>query len=215
MLSPLIDYLAVNCHHPNIVAAILYVTLRSALELILTHQRVLKWHYSDLDPDDRGINETRAHACEIIAWRLLSHLSEREVLDYLLYELPNPKSSTRDTFDCSQTGSDGLHGPDALNGVDECTGLLSEPPSPDTARSTHQPRARFGLASGFDTYQQDPTAQFVGLNALEIAAVASAKKFLSQRRVQKIVHAIWCGDIIFWNSMNVQTKKKAQKYNKW
>ena len=215
MLSPLIDYLAINCHQPNIVTAILYAALRGVLQLVLTQQRVLKWHYSDLDPDDRGINETRAHACEIIAWRLLSHLSEREVLDYLLYELPDPKSSTQTAFDYDRTGLDGLHGPELQDGIDESTGLLPEPPSPDTARSPDQQRARFGLGDGSDQQEHDPTSQFVGLNALEIAAVADAKKFLSQRRVQKIVHAIWCGDIIFWNSMNVQTKKKAQKYNKW
>jgi hypothetical protein len=33
---------------------------------------------------------------------------------------------------------------------------------------------------------------------LEIAGVASAKKFLSQVTVQKIVEDIWNGDVIFW-----------------
>ena len=40
-----------------------------------------------------------------------------------------------------------------------------------------------------------------------------AKKFLSQRSVQKIVSAIWSGDIIFWDSLNVHTVKRAQKHN--
>ena len=62
--------------------------------------------------------------------------------------------------------------------------------------------------------EEDPTSPFIGLNALEIAAVADAKGFLSQRVVQKIVNSIWCGDIVFWDSLNVRTKKKAQRYNK-
>lgn len=59
---------------------------------------------------------------------------------------------------------------------------------------------------------EDPTLPFIGLNALEIAAVADAKKFLGQCSIQEIVTDIWNGDFIFWNSMSVHTIKKAQKY---
>ncbi len=58
------------------------------------------------------------------------------------------------------------------------------------------------------------SASFEGLNALEIAAVADAKKFLSQRSVQTIVNDIWSGHIIFWESLGVNTKKRAKIYNK-
>lgn len=58
----------------------------------------------------------------------------------------------------------------------------------------------------------DPTLSFVGLNALEIATVAGAKRFLSQRVVQEVVNGIWSGDIIFWESLSVHTRKRAQKY---
>ncbi|EHL00118.1 putative Calcium channel YVC1 [Glarea lozoyensis 74030] len=47
----------------------------------------LKWHFSTLDADDPKINETRATACEIVAWRYLSRLSEREAVDFCLYEI--------------------------------------------------------------------------------------------------------------------------------
>lgn len=47
--------------------------------------------------------------------------------------------------------------------------------------------------------EEDPTKPFVTLNALEIAAVADAKRFLSQHVVQKIITGIWNGDIIFWD----------------
>ena len=62
--------------------------------------------------------------------------------------------------------------------------------------------------------EDDPMSSFVGLNALEIAAVAGAKKFLSQRIVQKTIDDIWNGHIIFWESLSVHSKKKARFYNK-
>ena len=52
------------------------------------------------------------------------------------------------------------------------------------------------------------------MNALEIAAVAGAKKFLAQRSVQKIISAVWHGEIIFWDTLAVKTVKRAQRYNK-
>ena len=64
-----------------------------------------------------------------------------------------------------------------------------------------------------DLSEEDPTASFIGLNALEVAAIANAKKFLSQRIVQKIVNDIWSGHIVFWESLSVHSKKKAQVYN--
>ncbi len=102
---------------------------------------------------------------------------------------------------------------------EEHTWLLPDHASPDFQR----PRlARNG--SGYGTYQtdgttadisdeEDPTSLFTGLNALEIAAVAEAKNFLGQRIVQKIVNGIWYGEIVFWESLSVHTKKKAQLYN--
>jgi hypothetical protein len=59
----------------------------------------------------------------------------------------------------------------------------------------------------------DPTKALAGLNALEIAAVANAKRFLSQRLVQKVVQDIWDGKIIFWENLSVDAVKKARVYN--
>jgi hypothetical protein len=61
--------------------------------------------------------------------------------------------------------------------------------------------------------EEDPTKPFVNLNALEIAAVADAKRFLSQAVVQKIITGIWNGDIIFWDRLSVHTEKKPRFYN--
>ena len=59
----------------------------------------------------------------------------------------------------------------------------------------------------------DPIEAFRGLNALEIAAIANAKRFLSQHVVQKIVTGIWNGDIIFWDALAVRSTKCPRFYN--
>ncbi|KAM0691843.1 hypothetical protein Q7P36_008043 [Cladosporium allicinum] len=51
------------------------------------------------------------------------------------------------------------------------------------------------------------------LNALEIAAVCDAKKFLSQRAVQRIIDGIWKGDIMFWQTMSPNAVKQATLYH--
>lgn len=62
--------------------------------------------------------------------------------------------------------------------------------------------------------EQDPTSSFKNLNALEIAAIANAKRFLSQHVVQKIVTGIWNGDIVFWDSLSVHSTKQPRFYNR-
>ncbi|UKZ93125.1 uncharacterized protein TrAFT101_008050 [Trichoderma asperellum] len=64
-----------------------------------------------------------------------------------------------------------------------------------------------------DDEEDDPTAAFEGLNALEIAAVANAKRFLSQHVVQKIISGIWNGDIVFWDTMSINSSKHPHFYN--
>lgn len=64
-----------------------------------------------------------------------------------------------------------------------------------------------------DDDDDDPTAAFDGLNALEIAAIANAKRFLSQHVVQKIISGIWNGDIVFWDTMSVNSTKHPHFYN--
>lgn len=55
---------------------------------------------------------------------------------------------------------------------------------------------------------------FAGLNALETAAVVQAKKFLSQKAVQRIIVRIWKGDIVFWDSLSQHSTKQARTYNR-
>ena len=51
------------------------------------------------------------------------------------------------------------------------------------------------------------------LNALEIAAVCDAKKFLSQRAVQRIIDGMWKGEIMFWKTMSPNAVKQATMYH--
>ncbi|CAL3962941.1 unnamed protein product [Diplocarpon coronariae] len=201
----LVDHLVTNVTNPALVNALL----------------TLKWHFSTLDVDDRGLNETRANACEIVAWRFLTRLSERDAVNFCLYELPEvaieeavPESA--DPCDVEAT---------------ERTSLLpqfrardySRPMTPTRPGSKRAEMLRsishMGSQSMPDQYveeedETDPTSSFTGLNALEIAAVADCKKFISQRIVQKIITGIWRGDITFWAKLSFHTKKKPQFYNK-
>ncbi|EPS40228.1 hypothetical protein H072_5989 [Dactylellina haptotyla CBS 200.50] len=72
-LRPLITTLSYHCHHPAIVAALLCCKAIFASE-----------------DDDRGLNESRGYAAEIVAWRFCAHLNQfTEVIDYLCYEIPD------------------------------------------------------------------------------------------------------------------------------
>jgi len=180
----------------------------------LSISRILKWHFANIENDDRGIWETRGHACEIVAWRFLTHLSEKEAIDYLLHELPGPNGLHSESSESDDVGESGLARPNAKDGdIDEHSPLLRNQigvsKRPGLRQFEHHHHAHT-----LDFANEDPTVSFVGLNTLEIAAIADAKKFLSQRVVQKIVDDIWSGNIVFWDTLSVSTKKHAQIYNK-
>ncbi len=186
---------------------------------LLRKYRALKWHYGTAS-DDKSVSEARANACEIVAWRFLTHLSEREAVDFCLYEIPHAKDSTRD-----EPSRDEENG--AEEG-DETTALLAQGWA---ATAKHARRAmgntgssrrsklfqsisRLTVSMTHDDHEEDdPTASFTNLNALEIAAIADAKRFLSQGVVQKIITGIWNGDIIFWDTLSVHAEKKPRFYN--
>lgn len=214
-----------------------------------------------------------------MAWRTLHHSSEQGLIDSLLHELPAANLPPERPSDVEANVSNGLdyRRPPLGDLVDEHSSLLSEQhvslrehtrlQQPESHYTTHKQRSSDGLQISFE---EDPTLPFVGLNALEIAAIADAKKFLSHPVVQKIINGIWLvlsglslidayiiqshciypgssliffpfvssfigllacclidqernaypeitirsGDIVFWESLSVHTKKKAQLYCK-
>ncbi|KAK1749846.1 calcium channel YVC1 [Echria macrotheca] len=203
-LRALVDHLSRTCTHPAIVNALL----------------ALKWHYG-ASSEDKGLSDARANACEIVAWRFLTHLSEREAVDFCLYEIPEPSPTEPEQRRDEEEGE-----------VDENSALLAQVWSGTSASARRvinqtgssrrnmllQSISRLTMSmaaeSDDDEEEDDPTAPFTNLNALEIAAIADAKRFLSQTVVQKIVTGIWNGDIIFWDNLSVHAVKKPRFYNR-
>lgn len=155
----------------------------------------MRGYFAALDEDDdRHVHLTRAYACEIVAWRFAAHLSERDAIDYLLYEETPPKTlwETGARFRDHAT-------PSHRDGVQaelptERTRLVSR-------ASKKQQRPTLSIRdseSSMDSTDFQTLALSVqNLNALEIAAVTGAKKFLMQSAVQRVIDGIWKGEHIF------------------
>ncbi|KKY25875.1 putative receptor-activated ca2+-permeable cation channel [Diplodia seriata] len=219
-LQPLISKLSNEVHHEAIVAALL----------------ALKGHFRAIESDDdRGINESRGLACEVVAWQFVLTLSEREALDYLLFELPKPDDKHDDSDDeesrVATRGRANGNGRHSQGEPTERTGLLSEHRTADhgTANgngNANGARRSKSRSSSHSTNHHIPGEEyeatggegfadpFLNLNTLEIAAVAGAKKFLSQRCIQDIINGIWNGEIVFWEKLTVGAVKKPKYYNK-
>ncbi|KAL8695650.1 MAG: hypothetical protein Q9224_003262 [Gallowayella concinna] len=189
-------------------------------DVIRELSQIVRSHFANVEDDDRGVFETRGYACEIVSWRFLNHLSEHELIDYLLTEVP-PMVSMSDVSSeieeqpaerpkpmkiaSNKQAHEGV--PLLFEGSTASTKLpeILEPPQPKRSQTWNSRMS--------DSSDNDPTLAFVGLNALEIATVAGAKRFLSQPVVQHVINGIWAGDIIFWESLSIHTKKRAQLYH--
>lgn len=161
------------------------------------------------------MNETRGLACELVAWRFVSHLTYRESIDTLCYDLPQVSKPRFGSFALSSGGDDNARSDLEAAGVDataigELSPLLDrrDVQLDDPFATDERPHAsEYAEQSNF-------AASFSNLNALEIAAVANAKKFLAQRAIQRIVDGIWHGDISFWHTMAAGSTKQAKIYRK-
>ncbi|KAL8861756.1 MAG: hypothetical protein Q9178_001957 [Gyalolechia marmorata] len=188
-------------------------------DIVRELSQIVKSLFSNVEHDDRGVFQTRGFACEIVAWRFLTHLSEHELIDYLLTELPpivpvsNHSTETEEATDRPTSTRIASSSP-----VHERARLLFE----DRTTSIRQPRVHEPPRQGpsktwnsrmSDSVDDEPIISFAGLNALEIATIAGAKRFLSQYVVQQVIDGIWGGDIIFWESLSVHTRKRAQIYH--
>ncbi|KAJ8116680.1 hypothetical protein ONZ43_g4386 [Nemania bipapillata] len=166
-------------------------------------------------------NPAIVNALLALKWHYGAIPDEREVVDFCLYEIPDP---------CNKGNAPSDEEYAAGGGNDERTALLGGNNIPSEV-SHHVSDARRGSvrrsqlfesvskltmsrhASSMDEIEEDPTAPFINLNALEIAAIADAKRFLSQHIVQKIITGIWNGEIIFWDRLSVHSTKKPRFYN--
>ncbi|KAF7122650.1 hypothetical protein CNMCM5793_000760 [Aspergillus hiratsukae] len=209
-LRLLVGSLAEDSHNPWIVSALM----------------ILKWQLINEDDDsDWGLNESRGYACEYVAWQFLCHLTRREMIDVLLEELPSPRRGST-TISQAEQGASGLgsisHEDEGNETEGERTPLLLSSSSSlyrFFVGKSYRGRSYTGDNQGSQgSYSDDPELQslslFFGLNALEIATIAHAKKFLSQKVVQRVIDDIWNGEIVFWDSLSVHSKKKPQFFNK-
>lgn len=191
-LKPLIYALTEECHHTAIVSALL----------------ASRWLFISMDIDGTGLSESRAYACEIVAGQFLTYLSEWELIDYLLYELP--RSDTKPNSSGLEAGDNDDESAALLRRQSNASHTTFSPPAQDLVPSSTA-QANVPPTKARNVGDDDIISEsFQGLNALELAAVANAKKFLSQTQVQKIVTDIWQGDIIFWDSLSTHSVKKAQ-----
>lgn len=172
----------------------------------------LKCYFASIESDDdRSVNDARGYACEYVAWRFVTHVSEREAIDFLLTELSSTPEDA-DNSDSHREADLSVENGRAQTGG-ERTPLLS---SNRVSRSS----SYFGTDTIAPMSNKQPFSdddfdrEFANLNAVEIAVVAEAKKFLSQKPVQKIINGIWRGDIVFWETLSVHSVKKAKIYNK-
>lgn len=194
-----------------IVSAILYNVLTIRV------YSALKSHFAAIDADDtRELNEARGYACELVAWRFVSQLSEREAIDYVLNDLPPARHLGLEVDDDAESAGTPRHLQSQSrmprNGSDsEQTPLIAD------ERWNHLESGRVSMYqrdSELDQPGADSANSFEGRNALEIAAMADAKKFLSQKVVQRIVNGIWRGDICFWETLSVKSVKRPHIYNR-
>lgn len=195
-LRPLVSSLSEDCHYPGIVAALL----------------AARYLHGSNESDDTGLSESRALACEFVAWQFLTFLSEKELIEYLTWELP-AHSHTKSTKPAAANDIGSSSNPDESSPLlhnDNPNGFV--PPSQAVFEPEHRIESELLPASIQD---DDPLAKsLAGMNALEIAAVGDAKHFIAQRPVQLLINDIWNGDVIFWESLSVHAVKKARVYNK-
>ncbi|KAK2614694.1 hypothetical protein N8I77_001499 [Diaporthe amygdali] len=187
-LQPLIDYLATECHHNAIVAALV----------------ALKGHFKAIESDDDcGINESRGFASELVAWQFVLTLSKQDALEYLLFELRDDDED--DDSDDEETGLLSHRSrPAHTNGR---VAHLINGHRNSNGNDVNGDDNKANNGEGF-------SEPFMNLNTLEIAAVSGAKKFLSQRAIQDIVDGIWYGKIVFWNRLRVNAVKKPRFHSK-
>lgn len=143
----------------------------------------------------------------------------------MLQELPSPRKNSVALTE-AERGLSGFVpgvGDQYCRAVDERTTLLDKSSSSSIyrlfaakddieGRSVRDPRRTASAPAG--SYVGEQYSSFYGLNALEIATIAHAKKFLSQKVVQRIIDDIWNGEIVFWDTLSVHSRKKPQIFNK-
>jgi hypothetical protein len=189
-----------------------------------SRSRILKWQFDNDADYDWGVSESRGYACEYVAWQFVCHLNQRETIEYLLEELswPTQKAVNLTEAERGASGFASAAGGQSTQDEEERTPLLLSSSSSlyrffgGTRRlgSSLEEDNQGSHDSSHDAYELEKFVLFFGLNALEIATIAHAKKFLSQKVVQRVIDNIWKGEIVFWDTLSVHSTKKPHFLNK-
>ncbi|KAE8348476.1 hypothetical protein BDV28DRAFT_143378, partial [Aspergillus coremiiformis] len=207
-LRLLIHSLVESSHNTNIIPALM----------------ILKWQFDNAADYDWGVSESRGYACEYVAWQFVCHLKQRETIEYLLEELTWPTQKTINIGQAERgaSGYASAAGDQRTSEEDERAPLLLGSSSSlyrffgGTRRvgSSLEENNPGSYSSSLEAYELEKFSLFFGLNALEIATIAHAKKFLSQKVVQRVIDHIWKGEIVFWDTLSVHSTKKPHFFNK-
>ena len=119
------------------------------------------------EEDRHGLNNARALACEVVAIDCVSFLNESDIVQYLGFEAPGKIEGS------------------SHSATSESTSLLNCSNSNNLHNELEEGESEVADA-GTDADAEIPAA-YGGLNALEIAIVAEAKYFLSQKSIQRVV----------------------------
>ncbi|OJD26237.1 hypothetical protein ACJ73_02390 [Blastomyces percursus] len=204
-LKGLATSLSDNVHNPSLISALM----------------ILKWQFCNQEDDYWGLNESRGYACEFVAWQFLTYLSPRDTIEYLPESCiqttseNDPESYAEGSFNKPQIAS-------SQNDYERRPLLLHASPLSrlsgyGTSRNLKDSQRSEDITdtnSSEEEFECDVYDMFCGLNALEIAAIANAKKLLSQTIVQNVVNGVWTGAIVLWDSLDVHSKKKPQLFHK-
>lgn len=132
-------------------------------------------------------------------------MTEKEAVDYLCYELPASQFTT------VSTNGSLLRQDEETAQPDERSPLLD---GAEESGVTFDVDAATANRDAADLSEASFVSMFASLNALEIAAVADAKKFLAQKAMQRTIDGIWRGDIVFWDSLSTKSTKRARIYTR-
>lgn len=169
---------------------------------LIDHNSALRGYFASLDDEDGlHLNMSRASACEAVAWRFTSYLSEDDTIKYLLSEL-SPITPDPDEGDTEAVAENNVHEHRMVSyeTSDETTPLIAP-----QEISVQGPSA--------DGRFEELALSLGGLNALEIGAISDAKHFISRSVVQVVINGLFKGNIILWPRLDVHSQKAPQRYH--
>ncbi|KAI5304314.1 hypothetical protein KEM56_006636, partial [Ascosphaera pollenicola] len=184
---------------------------------IIAALMILKYDFDRKMENGWVINLSRGHACEFVAWQVLLNLDYSEAIVHLLSGLTPCSDGNYLRSDLEGNSVYSEFSPRRRESATEGSPLLVQAGLAVSNALGYGTNARKPKSQHGDVPRHSDgegmTALFHGSNALEIAIIAHAKDFLSQKAVQHVINAVWWGDVVLWNELSVHAWKKPQIFN--